>query len=227
MLILKGVLGVLFKMALFAALLFGPAGTWDWPRAVQFLVIYGILSLISTIALALYAPASLEARFQAPMAKSQPIEDRVISFFLFLSIFAWFLLIPVEVFHLKILPPPHLMVSSFGALLFIAGFVISFFALYQNGFAAPIVKDQSDRGQVLVDSGLYGRIRHPFYSGLLIYFLGIALWLESYMSVLMLPIIFVLLVARIFIEEKTLRVILPGYIEYMAKVRYRLIPLIW
>ncbi|MBA7485177.1 hypothetical protein ES707_20712 [subsurface metagenome] len=117
--------------------------------------------------------------------------------------------------------------SVFGAALFFAGFGILMAALYQNAFAAPIVRDQSERGQVLIDTGLYGRIRHPFYLGLLLFLIGIALWLESYASVLMLPLVFVFLVARVFVEEKTLRETLPGYIEYMVKVPYRLIPFVW
>lgn len=99
--------------------------------------------------------------------------------------------------------------------------------LFQNAFAAPIVKDQSERGQVLIDTGLYGCIRHLFYLGNLLFFIGIALWLESYASVLALPFVFVVLIIRIFIEEKTLRESLPGYTEYMGKIRYRLIPFVW
>jgi protein-S-isoprenylcysteine O-methyltransferase Ste14 len=153
--------------------------------------------------------------------------DRVISSFLFLSLFAWLVFMPIEVFHLRLLPPPHLIVSAFGAALFVAGYGIIVAALFQNAFAAPIVKDQSERGQVLIDTGLYGRVRHPFYLGLLLFLIGIALWLESYASVLGLPLVFVFLVARIFVEEKTLREALPGYAGYMAKVRYRLIPFVW
>ncbi len=227
MLIIKGLLGGLFQLVLFAALLLIPAGTWHWPRALQFLVVYAFLLLVSIIALARLAPASLEARLQVPAAKSQPMADRIITLFIVLSFCAWFVFIPIEVFRLQILPKPHPIVSVFGAVLFFAGFGIVMTAMYQNAFATPIVKDQSERGQVLIDTGLYGRIRHPFYLGMLLFLIGIALWLESYASVLVLPLVFVFLVARIFVEEKTLREILPGYIEYMAKVRYRLIPFIW
>ena len=227
MLIIKGLLGGLFQIALFAVLLFLPAGTWHWPRAILFLMVYGLLLLVSTIVLARLAPASLEARLTAPIAKSQPMADRVVTSFLFLSFIAWFVFIPIEVFHLQLLPPPHFTVSVFGAALFLAGFGILMTALFQNAFAAPIVRDQSERGQVLIDTGLYGRIRHPMYFGFLLFLIGIALWLESYANVLMLPLVFVFVIARIFVEEKTLQETLPGYVEYMAKVRYRLIPFVW
>jgi len=227
MLIIKGLIGGVVQIVLFAALLLIPAGTWRWPRAIQFLIVYGIILQISIIVLALVAPDSLEARLQAPAAKSQPKADKVVSFFLFLSIFVWFIFIPIDVFRLQLLPPPHLIVSVCGAVLFFAGLGIILVALYQNSFAAPIVKDQSERGQVLIDTGLYGRIRHPFYLGFILFFIGLGLWLESYASVLALSLVFGFLIARIFVEEKTLKKTLHGYIEYMERVRYRLVPFIW
>ena len=227
MLLIKGLLGALFQIALFAVLLFLPAGTWNWPRAILFLMVYGLLLLVSTVVLARLAPASLKVRLTAPIDKSQPMADRVVTSFLFLSLIAWFVLIPIDVFHLQLLPPPHFTVSVFGAALFLAGFGILITALFQNAFAVPIVRDQSERGQVLIDTGLYARVRHPMYSGFLLFLVGIALWLESYASLLALPFVFVFVIARIFVEEKTLQETLPGYVEYMAKVRYRLISFIW
>jgi protein-S-isoprenylcysteine O-methyltransferase Ste14 len=227
MLLIKGLLGALFKIVLFAALLFLPAGTWNWPRAILFLVVYGFLLLVSTVLLVRLAPASLEARLTAPIDKSQPMADRVVTSFLFLSFIAWFVFIPIDVFHLQLLPPPRFTVSVFGAALFLAGFGIIITALFQNAFAVPIVRDQSERGQVLIDTGLYARIRHPMYLGFLLFLIGIALWLESYASLLALPFVFAFVIARIFIEEKTLQMTLPGYFEYMAKVRYRLISFVW
>lgn len=227
MLLIKGLLGALFQIALFAVLLFLPAGTWNWPRAILFLMVYGLLLLVSTVVLARLAPASLEARLTAPIDKSQPMADRVITSFLFLSFIAWFVLIPIDVFHLQLLPPPHFTVSVFGTALFLAGFGILITALFQNAFAVPIVRDQSERGQVLIDTGFYARVRHPMYFGFLLFLIGIALWLESYACLLALPFVFVFVIARIFIEEKTLQETLPGYVEYMAKVRYRLISFVW
>nr|BAJ07077.1 Mll0909 protein [uncultured bacterium] len=227
MLIIKGLLGGLFQVALFAALLFLPAGTWHWPRAILFLMVYGLLLLVSIIVLVRLAPASLEARLIAPIAKSQPMADRVVTSLLFLAFFAWFVFIPIEVFYLQLLPTPHFTMSVFGAALFLAGYGILMTALFQNAYAAPIVKDQSERGHVLIDTGLYSRMRHPMYFGFLLFLIGIALWLESYASVLVLPPVFVFVIARIFVEEKVLQETLTGYVEYMAKVRWRLIPFVW
>jgi len=111
--------------------------------------------------------------------------------------------------------------------LFIAGYGVILTAILRNAFATSIVQDRTDREQVLVDSTLYGHIRNPLYLGLLPFYVGLALWLESYASVILLAVGIAALIARIFVEEKTLRETLPGYAEYMGKVRYRIIAHIW
>ena len=227
MLVLRGLIRGLFQIAVIAALLLIPAGTWNWPRAVHFLLVYGLVNSISIVALARLAPASLEARLMAPSAKSQPIADRVVTAFIIASLFAWLAFIPIDVFLLRLLPLPPLEVSVLGAVVLLAGYGVIWTTLFKNAFAAPIVLDQSERGQVLIDTGLYGLVRHPFYLGLLLYSMGLALWLESYASVLALLLPLVSLVARIKVEERALGETLAGYADYTSRVRYRLVPFIW
>ena len=100
-------------------------------------------------------------------------------------------------------------------------------AVWQNPYAAPIVGDQTERGQVVIDSGLYGLIRHPLYLGYILFLTGLGLWLGSLVSVLVMPVIVAPIVARILIEEKNLLENLSGYAEYMTRVPHRLIPLAW
>ena len=69
MLLIKGLLGAFFQIALFAVLLFLPAGTWNWPRAILFLVVYGLLLLVSTAMLARLAPASLDVQIEGRLVK--------------------------------------------------------------------------------------------------------------------------------------------------------------
>jgi protein-S-isoprenylcysteine O-methyltransferase Ste14 len=223
----KGLIGGVFQVALFAALLLVPAGTWQWPRAIQFLVVYFIVLSVSIVALGVVAPASLETRLQAPTAESQPAADRVATALIILAIAAWFVFIPLDVFRFRLLPPPSIGLSVLGAIVGLVGYGITFVVLLQNAFAAPIVKDQSDRGQELIDTGLYGHIRHPFYLGMLLMFAGIALWLESYAGVLALIVVFGALVVRIRVEERTLRETLPGYAAYTQRVQYRIFPFVW
>ena len=97
----------------------------------------------------------------------------------------------------------------------------------QNSFAIPIVEDQSERGQTLVDTGLYALVRHPWYLGLLPFKAGSAVWLESYAGLIAVSVLLVVVIARIVVEETFLQKTLPGYTEYIKNVRYRLVPFIW
>jgi len=126
-----------------------------------------------------------------------------------------------------VLPLPPLWLSAVGAVVGLTGYGVMATAVCQNPYAAPIVGDQTERDQVVIDSGLYGRIRHPLYLGYILFLTGLGLWLGSVVSALVMPVIVALIVARILIEEKTLRENLPGYAGYTTRVPYRLVPLAW
>jgi protein-S-isoprenylcysteine O-methyltransferase Ste14 len=231
-LLLRGILGGAVQLALFAALILVPAGllpegTWSWERGQLYVVGYGIVMFTAVVTLALVAPRSLEARLNRPSRRDQPPADRVITALIIWTSLAWFVFIPVDVFYLRLFPPPPLPVSAVGGLLAVAGYVFVIVTIYQNAYAIPVVADQTDRGQTLVDTGLYSVVRHPLYLGILPFFAGTALWLGSYAGVIAGGAILLTLVARIVVEEKTLLVTLPGYPEYTQRVRYRLIPYVW
>jgi protein-S-isoprenylcysteine O-methyltransferase Ste14 len=97
----------------------------------------------------------------------------------------------------------------------------------ENSFAAPVVKIQRERGQTVITTGPYSIVRHPFYTGALVYLAGTSLLLGSWWGLLAVPAVGVLLAIRIGIEEKALRAGLEGYDDYARRVRYRLIPLVW
>ncbi|MEE2791487.1 MAG: isoprenylcysteine carboxylmethyltransferase family protein [Acidobacteriota bacterium] len=232
MLILRGLIGGLFQVSLFGSLLIVPAGlipggTWYWPRALLFLGVYGCVLVISIVALAIKAPASLEARLKPLASKKQPFTDRLLTLALVLWFVCWFVSIPIDVFFWKLLPTPGFAASGFGAVLTAAGFAIIMAAIYENSFAAPIVEDQTDVGQVLIDTGPYARVRHPLYLGFLPFVAGISLWLESYTSLIVGFGSLVWISGRIVVEERMLRHTLPGYSEYVEKVPYRLVPFVW
>ena len=227
MFLIKGLIGATLQIAFFGALLLIPAGTWQWTEANQFLYCFGFLTLVSTVFLAIKAPRSLEARMEMPMNESQPLSDRIATTFLIVFLVGWFVFIPIDIFHLKLLAPPQHSISILGGAASLLGYGIMLTALYQNEFATPVVRDQSDRGHELRDTGLYGLVRHPFYTGFILFCLGMALWLQSYAALIagLLPI--TALIGRIYAEEKILQETLPGYKEYMSRTRYRIIPFVW
>ena len=227
MLVIKGVIGSLFQTAIIGALILLPAWTWQWTEANQFLICYAILSMFSAVYLALKAPASLEARMEMPMNETQPLSDRIATGFLLAFLLGWFLFIPIDVFYLKLLAPPQQMIQILGGILSLFGYGIMLLALYQNEFATPVVRDQSERGHELRDTGLYGLVRHPFYTGFILFCIGMALWLQSYATLIVGLLPLTALIGRIYAEEKILQETLPGYREYMSRTRNRIIPFIY
>jgi protein-S-isoprenylcysteine O-methyltransferase Ste14 len=99
--------------------------------------------------------------------------------------------------------------------------------MMENSFAAPVVKIQEERGQKVITTGPYSYVRHPMYSGAILFFAGTALLLGSWWGLASVLFFLVLLAIRTFIEEQALRTGLRGYDEYAARVRYKLMPLVW
>ena len=227
MFVIKGVVGSLFQTAIIGALILLPAWTWQWTEANQFLICYAILSVFSAVFLALKAPASLEARMEMPMNETQPLSDRIATRFLLLFLMGWFVFIPIDVFYLKLLAPPQQMIQILGGILTLFAYFIMLLALYQNEFATPVVRDQSERGHELRDTGLYGLVRHPFYTGFILFCIGMALWLQSYATLIVGLLPLTALIGRIYAEEKILQETLPGYREYMSRTQNRIIPFIY
>jgi len=99
--------------------------------------------------------------------------------------------------------------------------------LRENAFASAAVRHQAERQQRVIDTGPYALVRHPMYAGSMPLVFGLPLWLGSYTAALAGIAAYAMLVARILAEESYLRRELPGYAEYMQRVRWRLLPGVW
>jgi protein-S-isoprenylcysteine O-methyltransferase Ste14 len=96
-----------------------------------------------------------------------------------------------------------------------------------NTFAAPVVRIQSERNQRVIDTGPYALVRHPMYAAALLYLVGMPLLLGSWYGLIGTVIFAMGISARAVQEERKLQRELPGYADYITRVRYRLIPGIW
>jgi protein-S-isoprenylcysteine O-methyltransferase Ste14 len=114
-----------------------------------------------------------------------------------------------------------------GGILLLGGGFPFFRAFTDNTFASQLVRIQTERSQYVIDTGVYGFVRHPMYLGGSLWFVGGALLLGSVSGLLLAFAMIGLLVVRIFVEEKLLARDLEGYRAYREKVRYRLIPRVW
>lgn len=217
-------------MLVVGAILLVPAallGAWAWPRGWTFLGVLAAVSVGGQAVLAVMRPASYAVRQQAMIAgkaKRQPLIDALGLVFYAASLAAWLAFIPLDVFRLHLLPQPPLWLAAFGGAAGLAGVVISYVAIGQNPFAAPTIHDQSGEGQRVIQTGLYGVVRHPFYAGMLLFYAGAALWLGSTAAAVATTAFLAMTLARIVIEEAWLRQNLAGYEAYARRVRGRLVP---
>ena len=207
-------------------LLFFAAGTLDWPAAWIFLAVMVAFSLVGGLALGRRDPELLRERLSPPVQKDQPAADKVLLVIILLVIFGSLALMGLDAvrFGWSAVPP---WVQGAGALILLLGIWLCYRTMRENSFAAPVVKIQRERGQTGISAGPHAHVRHPMYSGALLYFVGTSLLLGSWWGMVAVLVLAVQLAIRIAIEEKTLRAGLQGYDDYAARVRYRLVPLIW
>ena len=112
-----------------------------------------------------------------------------------------------------------------GTIIFLLAYVLYAEVLRENMYLSRIIEIQEN--QKVIDTGLYGIVRHPMYLSTILLFLSIPLVLGSLFSFLIFMIYPFIIAKRIKNEEKVLEEGLKGYLEYKEKVRYRVIPFIW
>ncbi|MGX5803734.1 methyltransferase family protein [Bradyrhizobium sp. Arg314] len=207
------------------ALLFVSAGTLRWSGAWVYLVLMVGLSLTLGVTLAQRDPGLMNERLSPPIQRGQAAADKILLSILLIGIFAWQVLMGLDFrFGWSAVP---LWLQVVGAIVLLFSIWICYLTMMENSFAAPVVKIQDERGQKVITTGPYGYVRHPMYAGAIFFFAGTALLLASWWGLASVLVFIVLLGIRTFIEEKTLRTGLQGYDDYAARVRYKLIPMVW
>jgi protein-S-isoprenylcysteine O-methyltransferase Ste14 len=114
-----------------------------------------------------------------------------------------------------------------GLAIFVPGWALAIWSMVVNPFFEKTVRIQTDRGHRVIDTGPYAYMRHPGYVGFAGWMLSTPLLLASTWAFIPALISVVLLVMRTALEDRTLYEELPGYAEYAARVRFRLIPGVW
>jgi|CZKD01.1.fsa_nt_gi protein-S-isoprenylcysteine O-methyltransferase Ste14 len=114
-----------------------------------------------------------------------------------------------------------------GSALFAVAMTLITWVMVVNPFAESTVRIQTDRGHTVVTSGPYQYVRHPMYVGVILMYLSTGLIWGSVWAVALGALLMVLLSWRTSREDRTLRRELPGYQQYAAVTRYRLLPGIW
>jgi len=207
-----------------AVVLLWPAGTLAYPGGWAFIVLFAVAGFAISFWLYKHNPRLLRERMASPIQREQKPWDRVFLSAFILAFFGWMAFMARDASRANFAAVPVLLQVA-GGVAVGAGFLGGWLAFRQNTFAAPVVKIQE--GQTPIDTGVYGIVRHPMYAGAIIYLIGMPLLLGSWRGLWLTPILILALAWRIVREERTLRAELPGYGEYVARVRHRLIPCIW
>ena len=211
--------------AVMGILLFGPAGTLDWPAAWAFLASMIVLGLGTALWLARSDPALLAERMRPTMQAGQPRSDKIFMLVFGLTAMAWFIVMGLEERTRASAMPSA--VHVFGLLMLTISMLAMAWAMRENTFAVAVVKLQPERGQRVIDTGPYAFVRHPMYSAVALFFIGAPLLLGSWWGLAMAALLIVLFAIRAVLEERTLLAGLPGYADYVARVPARLIPGVW
>jgi protein-S-isoprenylcysteine O-methyltransferase Ste14 len=209
-----------------AALLFLPAGTWRWPSAWAFLVLSCGMAFLRHLWLVRNDPALYHERMKAPVQRSQLAADKWLMMGSMLLLVGWFVLMGLEV-RFGGAPRFTVLAQALGAIGVVAGFQLGLVTLKTNSFAAPAVKVQLERSQRIVCNGPYRIVRHPMYAAAMLVFISTPVLLGSLWGLIGAPVFALVLAVRAVLEERVLRETFSDYAEYMGKVRYRLVPLVW
>lgn len=187
-----------------------------------------VVRMLSAIAVYRVNPALLRERATTLVHEHQPVADKLILLTFMATAFVGVPAIAaLDAFRWHTLPHPQFGLSLAGLVLFGAGWTIIAVALRENAFAVTVLRVQKERQHTVIGTGIYGIVRHPMYLGNPLVNVGLSLWLGSYVAALFAVIPLTLLIVRIAHEERFLRRELPGYSEYAARVRYRLLPGVW
>lgn len=214
----------IFGLAVFAILWFGVAGRVAWWQGWAFLLTFIIYVSVLMWRLSKVNPELLIER-NLPSDKAETW-DRIV-----MGIYTVILVILLIVSALDggryIWSAIPLGVQMIGWILLTVAGVIVWHVMMTNAYLSSWARIQDDRGQVVIQEGMYRRIRHPMYLGIIICFLGIPLILNSWWAMIPSIVIIGLFVYRTYREDQMLIDGLAGYTEYTQKVRYKLLPGIW
>ncbi len=212
--------GIVFLAVAMGLLLFVPAGAVRWWQAWVYLAVFFGASIPITLYLMKHDPALLRRRMAAgPTAEKEPAQ-KVIMSIASLGFIATLVIPALEHRHSLSSVPAYVIVL--GDVLAALCFAITFLVYKENTFTSATI--EIAEGQRVISTGPYAVVRHPMYVGGLLLFVGTPLALGSFWGLLASALTLPALIWRLLDEERLLSRNLPGYTDYCAKVRWRLIP---
>ena len=219
-LLVQGIAKFLIGVVLLGALLFIPAGTLAWPQGWRLMAILFVPMLIVGVIMILKSPELLRKRLNAKEKQEEQKDVLKYSGLMFLTAF----ILAGLNFRFRWIVLPD-WISWAAVAIFLISYGLYAEVMKENAYLSRTVEVQE--GQQVVDTGLYGIVRHPMYMSTLFLFLAMPLVLGSLISFLIMLFYIPIIAKRIRNEEQVLEEGLQGYTEYKQKVKYKVIPFIW
>jgi protein-S-isoprenylcysteine O-methyltransferase Ste14 len=218
--ILKQLIGTF----IFFLVIFFSAGKINYGQGLIYVIIGLIMSVLSYTVL---KPDSDLLTERAKPGDGSKKWDKILLGLSFLIIITMYTLAGLDSGRYHWSPGFHWILTSIGAFLTASGQLLFLLAQKQNRFFSSTVRIQADRGHTVCDTGLYKIVRHPAYLGSIIQSLGFPLLFGSLWSIIPVGLLIILHLTRTYLEDKTLKEELNGYLEYSFNTRYKIIPNVW
>jgi protein-S-isoprenylcysteine O-methyltransferase Ste14 len=218
--ILKHVAGTF----IFFLVVFLSAGRFNYWQGLIYVII-GILMFILNYTV--LRPDSELLNERAKPGEGAKKWDKILLGLSFLATIAMFIIAGLDSGRYHWSPTFHWSLCLIGIFLTVSGQLLFLFAQKQNRFFSSTVRIQSNREHTVCETGLYKIVRHPAYLGSTIQSIGFPMLFGSLWSILPVGFLIILHLTRTYLEDKTLKKELKGYLEYSLKTRYRIIPYVW
>lgn len=219
-LFIEAIVKFIFGVIIIGILIFLPANTINYWNGWLFMGLLFIPMFIAGIVMMIKSPELLKKRLNAKEKESKQKEVIAFSGLMFL---VGFICAGLNYRYSWIKLPNLVVIIS--SVIFVLAYILYAEVLRENTYLSRIIEVQEN--QKVIDTGLYGIVRHPMYAVTVLLFLSMPLVLGSLISFVIFLVYPFIIAKRIKNEEEVLEKELKGYIEYKKKVKYKMIPFIW
>lgn len=222
--IFSRILQLLLLVFIQAAILFVCAGTLRWQAGWWYISLYLIMLVAASFVMIPHRREVIEERSRG--TEGGKGWDQQITRLMGIPALGLLALAGFDE-RFSLTPPLPAWIRLAGGLLFVIGYLLVLWAMYVNTYFSQVVRIQTERGHRAVTDGPYRFVRHPGYLGMITSLLGAVFLLDSIYGLACFALYLVLIIVRTMLEDRTLLAELPGYLEYAANTKYRLVPGLW
>ena len=216
----EAIIKILLGVLVLGLLIFMPANTINYWNGWLLMGLLFVPMFIAGIIMMIKSPNLLKNRLKA---KEKEGEQKLVILLSGLMFIAGFIVAGLDFRYGWTIMPDWTIIAA--SVVFLISYIVYAEVLRENQYLSRVIEVQEN--QKVVDTGLYGIVRHPMYAATIFLFLSMPLILGSIYSFIIFLVYPIIIAKRIKNEEEVLEKELEGYAEYKTKVKYKMIPFIW